>query len=190
MLNQGSIITWTISVAVFYRIGCCCSSLHTGGICRNSQIYCSKQFPSLCSSRSPASKRSEIYTFGACRRSPPAATSDSCVEGRWPGTDRFILKALISQIVTFLLHFWLQHPPPSRSLIMSFVLPNFPVNPVTPRRRGFRITVAAWLKQRAPDRSISNLHSQQSVTDSMPTKPSAIHYREGLQGEACPTAAC
>lgn len=37
-------------------------------------------------------------------------------------------------------------------------------------------TVAAWLKQRSPDRSISNLQRQQSVTDSMPTKPLAIHY--------------
>lgn len=60
----------------------------------------------------------------------------------------------------------------------------------SPLARGFHNTVAAWLKQRRPDRSITNLHSQQSVTDSMPTKPLAIHYWEAVQGEACPTAAC
>lgn len=62
--------------------------------------------------------------------------------------------------------------------------------PPPPRSCGFHNTVAAWLKQRSPDRSITNLHSQQSVTDSMPTKPLAIHYWEAVQGEACPTAAC
>lgn len=50
-----------------------------------------------------------------------------------------------------------------------------PTHPLT-RSCGFHNTVAAWLKQRSPDRSITNLHSQQSVTDSMPTKPLAIHY--------------
>jgi len=48
--------------------------------------------------------------------------------------------------------------------------------PLSPPLCGFHNTVAARLKQRSPDWSITNLHSQQSVTDSMPTKPLAIHY--------------
>ena len=64
------------------------------------------------------------------------------------------------------------------------------IRPTPPQHCPLYNTVAVRLKQRSPDRSITNLHSQQSVTDSMPTKPLAIHYREPVQGKACPTAAC
>lgn len=86
-------------------------------------------------------------------------------------------------------------PPPNRNFDELFLWPNFPDpeslhSPHPAHSCGFHNTVAAWLKQSSPDRSITNLHSQQSVTDSMPTKPLAIHYCEAVQGEACPTAAC
>lgn len=41
-----------------------------------------------------------------------------------------------------------------------------------------------------PDRSITDLLRQQSVTESMPTKPLTIHYGEAGHGEERPTAAC
>lgn len=65
--------------------------------------------------------------------------------------------------------------PTSMCQRLIFISFQEPPRPLT-RSCGFHNTVAAWLKQRSPDRSITNLHSQQSVTDSMPTKPLAIHY--------------
>lgn len=116
-------------------------------------------------------------------RASVAATSEVADPG-WERTDRLILINW-SQMTSI--------PPPifslqCQSLIMFFFLPNFLIQP--PLHFLSVLQLQLWLKQRAPDRSITNLHSQQSVTDSMPTKPLAIHYREAVQGEACPTAAC
>lgn len=85
-------------------------------------------------------------------------------------------KNLTSEVATIWAYFWGQ----ISMCTVNAWSPPMSCRPLA-RSRGFH---AAWLKQRSPDRSITNLHSQQSVTDSMPTKPLAIHYWEAVQGEA------
>lgn len=188
---------------LFSQNGCSCS-LPAKGLASAPKIYRSKHFQVCTHPRLQCPLIWNPYV-GACR-SATCCDIGFLQPGRWPRECRTKIypKAVIGRspsglgvggLGSTLSLRVLLAPPPNRNFDELFLWPNFPDpeslhSPHPAHSCGFHNTVAAWLKQSSPDRSITNLHSQQSVTDSMPTKPLAIHYCEAVQGEACPTAAC